>query len=116
MAEIGVARAGGEHQRVVGQPIAVIEQHVAATGIDADNGRKQRRHLRPPAHEMTDRPGDLGRGERGGRDLIQQRLEQMMVAAVDQRDFHRRPGQPEGGLQSAETGADDYYAVRLLRR
>ena len=27
MAEIGVPRAGGEHQRVVGQRVAVIEQH-----------------------------------------------------------------------------------------
>ena len=30
MAEIGVARAGGEHQRVVGHRVAVIEQHALA--------------------------------------------------------------------------------------
>ena len=32
MAEIGVARAGGEHQRVIGQRAAVFEQHAPSGG------------------------------------------------------------------------------------
>ena len=51
MAEIGVARAGGENQRVVGQRAAVIEQHAlaaASTPVTVANkvvtsGRSRRR-------------------------------------------------------------------------
>ncbi len=32
MAEIGVPRAGGENQRVVGQRVAVLDQHALAAG------------------------------------------------------------------------------------
>ena len=116
MAEIGVARAGGEHQRVVRHRVAVVEQHGMAVGIDSGDCGKQRRHLLASTQQMANRPGDFGRGERGGRDLIEQRLEQMMVAAVDQGDLHRRTGKPEGALQPTETGADDHHAMRLFRR
>ena len=94
MAEIGVTRAGGENQRVVGHGVAVIEQHALGRGVDAADGGKQRRHLRAVAQEIADRPGDLGGRQRGGRDLVEQRLEQMMVAAVDQRDL--RPARRQG--------------------
>ena len=116
MAEIGVARAGGEHQRVVGQGIAVIEQHALARGVDAAHVGKQRRHLLASAQQIADRPGDFRRRQRRGRDLVEQRLEQMMVAAVDQRDLDRRAGKPKGGFQPAETGADDHHAMGLFRR
>ena len=42
MAEIGVARAGGEHQRVVEQRIAVIEQHALVRRVDAGHRRRTR--------------------------------------------------------------------------
>ena len=116
MAEIGMARAGGENQRVIGDSVAILEQHALFVCVDAVHTGEQRRDLLAVAQEMADRPGDFGGGERGGRDLIQQRLEQMMVAAVDQRDPHRRAGKAEGGLQPAETGADDHDMVRLFRR
>ena len=94
MAEIGVARAGGENQRVVGQGVAVIEQHALVRGIDAAHGGEQGRDLGAVAQQIADRPGDLGGRQRRGRDLIEQRLEQMMVAPVDQRDRDRRAGKP----------------------
>ncbi len=47
MAEIGVARAGGEHQRVIGHRIAAIEQHAVPGDIDA--GRRWRAGSRRPA-------------------------------------------------------------------
>ena len=47
--------------------------------------------LLAPAQQIADRPGDFRCRQRCGRDLIQQRLEQMMVAAVDQCDLDRRP-------------------------
>ena len=116
VAEIGVAGAGGEHQRVIGQRIAVIEQHALSCRIDAADICEQRRHLLASAQQVADRPGDFRRRQRSGRDLVEQRLEQMMVAAVDQRDPDRRSGEAKGGLQPAETGADDHDVMGLFRR
>jgi hypothetical protein len=75
MAEIGMPRPGGEHQRVIGQRVAVLEQHALAAAIDAGDGGEQGRHVGPVAEEITDRPGDFRGRERGGRDLVEQRLE-----------------------------------------
>ena len=115
MAEIGVARAGGEDQRVVGQRCAVIEQHALRRDVDA--GRRVASsvvHFGPVAQQMADRPGDLRGRERRRRDLVEQRLEQMVVAAVDERDRDRRAGKAEGGFQPAKAGADDDDAMGLL--
>ena len=115
MAEIGVAGAGGEHQRVVGQRVAAIQRHAARRGVHAGHRGEQGRDLRTAAQQIADRPGDLrGRQRRGG-DLIEQRLEQMMVAPVDQRDRDRRAVKPVHRLQAAETGADDHDAVGCRR-
>ena len=115
MAEIGVAGAGGEHQRVVGQRVAAIERHAARLGIDAGHRGEQGRDLGTPAQQIADRPGDLRGRKCRGRDLIQQRLEQMMVAPVDQRDRDRRAGKPIHRLQPAKTGADDHDAMGCRR-
>jgi hypothetical protein len=113
VAEIGVPRAGGEHQRVVGHLAAVVDQHAATCRVDAAHGGKQRRHLAAITHEMADRPGDLAGCERGGRDLVEQRLEQMMIAAVDQRDLDGSARKPVGRFQPAEAGADDDDAMGI---
>src|SRR5437762_10223800 len=116
MAEIGMARAGSENQRVIGDSVAILEQHALFVCVDAVHTGEQRRDLLAVAQEMADRPGDFGGGERGGRDLIQQRLEQMMVAAVDQRDLDGCALQAEGCFQPAKAGADDDHAMGFGRR
>ena len=63
------------------------------------------------AQEVPDRPGDLRRRERGGRDLIEKRLKQMMIAAVDEGDADRRAGEPMNGFEPAESGADDDHVM-----
>ena len=61
-----------------------------------------------PPQDPADRRGDVPRRQRRHRDLIQQRLEDMMVAPIDQRDPHRRAAQRPRGIQAAETAADDH--------
>ncbi len=90
MAEIGVAGAGGEHQRVVGDRAAVVEQHALAGAVDATDIGEQRRHVLALAQEMADRPGNLRGRQRRGRHLIEQWLEKMVVALVDHGDADRR--------------------------
>ena len=45
--------------------------------------------------------------ERRGCDLIQQRLEDVMVAAIDQRDANVRVAKSAGSRQPAKAAADD---------
>ena len=108
VAEIRVPRAGGEDERVIGQRIALIEQHALGLRIDAVHRRKQGRDLWAAAHQITDWPGNLGRRQRRGGNLIQQRLEQVMVAPIDQRNADRRTGKAISGFEAAEAGADDH--------
>ena len=111
MAEIGVTRAGGEHQRIVGKGGTVLQQDAPRSGIDADGRGQKRRDVRAAAQQMPDRPCDFRRGKRGGRHLIEQRLEQMMVALVDDSDADRRPCQTVDGFQTAETGSHHDHMV-----
>ena len=116
MTEIIMSRARGEDQCVIGHGAAVIEQYVLGHSIDAIDVGEQRRDIGPVAQQIADRPGDFRCCKRGGCDLIEQRLEQMVVAPVDQRDLHRRAGETERRLQPAETSADNHHAVGVCRR
>src|SRR4051812_10866045 len=74
-------------------------------------------------YQPADRREDVGRRQRRGRDLIEQRLEDMVIGAVDERDVDRRIAQLTRGVQPAEAATDDHhpwahaetYAARLLR-
>ena len=57
-------------------------------GIGVDLGH-QHRGVALPAQDVPDRPRDLGRRERRGRDLIQQGLETMVVMPIEH-DIDRR--------------------------
>src|SRR5204863_3735539 len=79
-------------------------------GVDAGDLGLQHREvaaLHLPAQRVADRRADGRRAEARSRHLVQQRLEQVVVGAVDQRDLDVGPGQRAHGLQAAETAADD---------
>ena len=58
---------------------------------------------------------DIGRRKSGGRDLVEQRLEKMIVRAVDHRHPDRLVAEMLRRFQAAEAGADD-DDVRARRR
>ena len=115
MAEIGVSRAGRQHQRIEVDGRTVIEPDPSRVFVDGLDGSEQRRDVPALAQEMPDRPGDLRRRERRGRDLIEKRLKQVMIAAVDEGDADRRPGEPMNGFEPAESGADHDHMMRARR-
>ena len=106
MAEIGVARAGRDHELVIGQA-AVADQHRTAVEIDAADRAEHDIGVRLPSQNAADRPGDVGRRQSRGCNLVQQWLKEMIVAAVDDRHVRRRSAEMGRGLQPAETGADN---------
>ena len=116
MAEIGVPGAGRQHQRIEVDERTIVEPDASRVFVDGFDGGEPCRHVTAPAQEVTDRPGDLRGGERGGCDLIEKRLKQVMVAAVDERDADRRSGKVTNGFEPAEPGADhDHMMGARLR-
>ena len=63
--------------------------------------------------ELTDRRSDLGRREHRRRHLIEQRLKDVVVAAVDQDDIDIRVPQRACRGDSGKAGADDDNALAL---
>src|SRR5262249_46958726 len=55
--------------------------------------------------------GDLAGREGAGGDLVQQRLKQVVIAAIDQGDVDRCSSERPGRAQTAEAAADDDDAV-----
>ncbi len=57
---------------------------------------------------------DLARRKSGGRHLIKQRLEGVMILAIDQGDRRRLARQSLRRVQAAKTGSDNHYPRRWL--
>ena len=51
--------------------------------------------------------GDIGRRQRCRRDLVQKRLEQVVVVTIDDRDVGWRPRQCTRSFEPAKAGADN---------
>ena len=90
VAEVRVGRAGGDDQVVVGELAVGRAAPVVRRGRTPVASASSTVVFFCFAQDRAERIGDVARVERGGRDLVEQRLEQMVVAPVDQRDLHRR--------------------------
>src|SRR5262249_11400942 len=60
--------------------------------------------------DRPDRRCDIAGREARGRNLIEQRLKEVIIVAIDDRHVERRVGKPLGGGEPAEAGADDHDA------
>ena len=118
VAEVRVARAGGDDQRVVGdgQRLRVrrLREHLPAHDVEAGDVREHDPDVALALEHRAQRDGDLAGRERAGRDLVEQRREEVMVAPVDQRDLDVGAAQLADGLQAAEPAADHDDAVRFV--
>ena len=61
--------------------------------------------------DIAKRRGDIGRRKSAGGNLIEERLEKVEVAAVDQRDVNWRVFQRDHGAEAAESSADDDHTM-----
>ncbi len=105
VAEIAVGGAGGDDQAVVGDLVAAIEHHGAARNVDAPRFAVDHGGVLLVGEDVPDRRRHRRRRESRGRHLVQQRLKQVMVGAVDHRDAHRRACECARSEQAAETAA-----------
>ncbi len=72
--------------------------------------------VRGVLEDAADRVGDVLRVEARGGYLVEERLEEMVVVAIDERHLHRLPSEPAGGLESPEACPDDHHALHRRRR
>ncbi len=105
--EVRVLRSGGDDQPVVVDRSAVGDLDASCGDIDARGIREQHSHVPDAAQDPSDRRGDIAGRERRGRDLIQERLEDVMVATIDQRDANVRVAKSASSGQPAKAAADD---------
>jgi hypothetical protein len=97
-----VGGAGGEHQVVVGDAGAAAERDLARGNVDGDDFVHQDLGVGSVAQDGADGLGDVGRGKHGEGDLIEQRLKDVVVAAVDDGDVDGQLGQALAALMPAK--------------
>ena len=114
VAEVGLGRAAGQKQIVERHPLAAGQFQAPVGGLDPRHRRHAHHHVLLPPQDLAQRRGDVRRRQPGGRHLVEHRLEQVVVAAVDQGDAHRRRAQRAHGSQPGETAADDHHMGKRL--
>ena len=107
VAEVVVRGAGRDDQRVVRRARRRSDARAGASTSMSTTSPSSTRVLRWRLSDVAQRRGDLAGREPAGGDLIEQRLEEVEVAPVDQRDLHRRAAQRLRRVEPAETAADD---------
>ncbi len=115
MAEVAGAAAGGDDEIVVGQLAAGVHDPAAGQVEGGDLGHDDR-EIGPLAEERADRLGDVDRGEPGGGDLVEERLKQVVVLPIDDRDPREVRRKMLAERQPAETGADHDDMGQFSRR
>ena len=109
--------AGRDDQRVVRDRSAVGEQDLAPLRVDADRLAEDDRRVALLAEDRAQRLGDVAGRQRARRDLVQQRLEQVEVAPVDERQADLGiDAEAARGVQPGEPATDDHDAMRQSRR
>jgi hypothetical protein len=113
VAEIEVIAAGGDHEGVVFE-FAVGKDEPSVFEIEVGRFGQEDLSVLLPFENGSQGRGDVGRRQAAGGHLVEQRLEQVEVAAVDQFDVDRFAAERLGGAKPAEAAADDHDAMWLV--
>ena len=83
--------------------------------VHAQDVREKDRHVSLPAHHPANRHGDVAHRQRGGGDLVQERLEEMVIRSVQKDDIDGLAPERTDGVQAAEPASqhDDPRAGAL---
>ena len=98
----------GDDQAVVVDPLPAVEHDLASVYVDVGDLRHQRRRICISLEHVPKRRRDVAGGKRTGGDLVDQRLEQQMVVAVDQGHVDVGLLQALGRLHPSKPAADDH--------
>jgi hypothetical protein len=107
VAEVGVGCPGGYYQKVVIEYLLLRDDFLLFQ-VEIDNFFKHHFNVGMASQYPTDWGRYFTGREAGGRDLVEQRLEGVVVFPVNDGDLNGKPGDPAGGGQAPETGAYDH--------
>ena len=116
VAEVGVGGAGGQDEIVVVEACAAGERDLARGGVDGDDFIHEDLRVVLAAQDGADGLGDVGRREHRQRDLVEQRLEGVVIAAIDYGDVDWQVREPLGGVKAGKAGADDDHTRAVSLR
>src|SRR5205085_5215213 len=91
------------------------ERDLPASELEAGDLAEQHAHAGRGAEDQPQRNGDLARGQRSGRDLIVERLKQVVVVAVDEGDVDVGAGEGLDRLDPPESAPDDDHVMTTGR-
>jgi hypothetical protein len=114
VAEVRLRRAGRDDEAVVGDLPPPVEQPAgdgAPVEVDARHLRQNDVRVALVAQDVTQGRRDVSFREDPGRDLVEQRLEEMMRLAVDQGDVGGRAAKRLHGGEAGEAASDHHDAV-----
>mgnify|MGYP001238239884 CR=1 FL=1 len=110
---IGMARSGGDDEVVIGKPHIVQNDGLRAR-VDVLNRPQDCPRIGLTAQHAADRAGDIGRRQPCRGDLVEERLEQVIVAPIDDGDVGRATRERPRGAQASESRTEDNDA-RAIR-
>ncbi len=115
-AEVVRGRAHREHERVVGDRVLAVDVHDLGVRVDADDLPHPALDVRSVAHDGAHRVRDVAAVEPCSRDLVEQRLERVVVALVDHHDVDRLVGQQLDDVEAREAHADHDHPMATCPR
>ena len=115
VAEIAVGRARRQDEGVIVRRRPRGEDDPATLVIDALDAIEQHAGARVLFYDRAHRSRDIRRRQAGSRDLVEQRLKQMVVLPVDQGNIDGMAREFGARCETGKTGADDHnmWRVRL---
>ena len=115
MTEVCVGGPGGDDQKVVVECLP-LGDYLLLLQLEIQYFFKQHFNIGMGSKYPSNRSRDFSRGEAGGRDLVEEWLEGVVVSAVNDRDLHRQPGDTASGGEASEASAYDYYPRFVVYR
>jgi Protein of unknown function (DUF1254) len=106
MAEIAVGGPARHDQVAVTNGRAVADADLPALLVDLVHVAIKNPYRIPRTQDLPDRFGNVRRRQRGGRNLIQQWLEEMVVVPVDDDGVDAGPAKPARHLEAGKSCAD----------
>ena len=114
--EVRLPDAGADDEAVVGKrqrlPVRANRGDLFCSDVDRRHVGQLHRRVLLALQDVAGRRRDLSCREDAGGDLVEQRLEEMVVRPVDERHLDRRVAEEPGREETAEAGADDHDSVR----
>jgi hypothetical protein len=113
VAKVGVSCAGSEHQIVIRDQRAAGKYNLPDANVDAYHFIHEHGGVAMATQDSADGLRDVSRREHGQRDLIEQRLEDVMVAPIDDSYVHGKARQPYGRVNAGKTSTHNDHAETL---